>query len=61
MLFNSIFDVQEDCLSCHISFDDQIKIVESTEPAYGEYWVQGMNQAKYLLMYLCSLKTKDGI
>jgi signal transduction histidine kinase len=46
MVFNSIFDVQEDCRSCHISFDDQIKIVESTEPAYGEYWVQGEEPSK---------------
>jgi signal transduction histidine kinase len=46
MLFNSIFDLQEDCLSCHRSFEDQIKVVHSTAPAYGEYWVEGDEPGK---------------
>jgi signal transduction histidine kinase len=46
MLFNSIFDLQDDCRSCHISFEDQIKVVHSSEADYGEYWVRGDEPSK---------------
>lgn len=46
MLFNSIYESNPDCQSCHISFDTQLKILKSKEPAYGEYWVQGDEPSK---------------
>ena len=46
MLFNSIFETNSECQSCHTSFDTQLKILKSTEPAYGEYWVQGDEPSK---------------
>lgn len=46
MLFNSIFEINSECKSCHTSFDTQLKILKSSEPAYGEYWVQGDEPSK---------------
>jgi len=46
MLFNSIFKTNADCRSCHISFETQLKILQTKEPAYGEYRVQGDEPSK---------------
>jgi len=46
MLFNSIFKTNADCRTCHISFETQLKILQSEEPAYGEYRVQGDEPSK---------------
>lgn len=46
MLFNSIFETNPECQSCHTSFDTQLKILKSIEPDYGEYWVQGDEPSK---------------
>lgn len=46
MLFNSIFETNSECQSCHTSFGTQLKILKSTEPAYGEYWVRGDEPSK---------------
>jgi len=39
MLFNSIYDEDKECLSCHKSFDNQKKMLDSTTPSFGEHWV----------------------
>jgi signal transduction histidine kinase len=46
MLFNSIYDKDTECLSCHVSFDMQKKMVESNEGFYGEYHVLGDEPSK---------------
>ncbi len=46
MLFNSIFETNSECHSCHTSFDTQLKILKSSEPAIGEYWVKGDEPSK---------------
>jgi signal transduction histidine kinase len=46
MLFNSIYDKDTECLSCHVSFDVQKKMVESTGGFYGEYHVLGDEPTK---------------
>ncbi len=46
MLFKSIYEMKDKCLRCHKSFDDQIKIVNSNIPSFGEYWVQGNEPSK---------------
>lgn len=46
MLFNSIYETHDECQSCHISFDAQLKILKSNSPAYGEYFVQGDEPSK---------------
>ena len=46
MLFNSIFEINSECQSCHTSFETQLKILRSSESAYGEYWVQGDEPSK---------------
>jgi signal transduction histidine kinase len=52
MLFNSILEVKEDCISCHVSFEDQIKIMHSSEAAFGEYWVQGDDEPEKIFAYV---------
>ena len=46
MLFNSIFDEDKDCLSCHISFDNQKKMLVSNKPSFGEHRVIGDEPSK---------------
>jgi len=46
MLFNSIYETNDECQSCHISFDAQLKILKSNAPDYGEYFVQGDEPSK---------------
>ena len=46
MLFNSIFETKSECRSCHTTFETQLKILKSLEPAFGEYWVQGDEPSK---------------
>jgi signal transduction histidine kinase len=46
MLFNSIFDEDKDCLSCHISFDNQKKMLISNKPSFGEHRVIGDEPSK---------------
>lgn len=46
MLFKSFYDMNDECLSCHKSFDDQIKMLDSDTSSYGEYWVLGDEPSK---------------
>jgi signal transduction histidine kinase len=46
MLFNSIYDDDTDCLSCHISFDKQKSMLLSKVPSYGEHQVIGDEPSK---------------
>lgn len=46
MLFNSIYDADEECLSCHISFDNQKEMLRSTKPSLGEHWGVGDEPGK---------------
>jgi len=46
MLFNSIYDEDKDCLSCHISFDNQKKILLSNKASFGEHIVIGDEPSK---------------
>lgn len=46
MLFNSIYDEDKECLSCHISFDNQKEMLRSTKPSLGEHWGVGDEPGK---------------
>lgn len=46
MLFKSFYDMKDECLSCHKSFDDQIRMLNSDTASYGEYWVLGDEPSK---------------
>ncbi|HZW38595.1 MAG TPA: sensor histidine kinase [Ignavibacteriaceae bacterium] len=46
MLFNSILNMRNECLSCHKTFDDQKKIMTSSTPNFGEYLVKGDEPSK---------------
>jgi signal transduction histidine kinase len=46
MLFKSINNLKNECLSCHVSFENQLQMVKSSAPAYGEYLVKGDEPSK---------------
>ena len=46
MLFNSIFDDDKECLSCHKSFDNQKSMLKSKVPSFGEHSVIGDEPSK---------------
>ncbi len=46
MLFNSVYEMKEECRSCHESFTEQLKMVKSSVPSYGEYHVKGDEPGK---------------
>ncbi|MDP2366205.1 MAG: ATP-binding protein, partial [Ignavibacteria bacterium] len=46
MLFNSIYDDDKECLSCHISFDNQKEMLISKVPSFGEHSVIGDEPSK---------------
>lgn len=46
MLFKSVYEMKEECLSCHDSFNEQIRMVKSDIPSYGEYHVKGGEPSK---------------
>jgi len=58
MLFNSIFDKSEDCIECHLSFDDPIKMIRSNNPAIGENPVIGDEPAKVIAYYPIKIKNE---
>ncbi len=46
MLFNSIFDEDHKCLSCHTSFTNQKKMLEAKKPSFGETSIIGDEPSK---------------
>jgi signal transduction histidine kinase len=46
MLFNSIFNNDKECLSCHTSFDSQKKMLNSSIPSFGEHTIIGDEPSK---------------
>lgn len=46
MLFNSIFDKNKVCLSCHTSFDNQKKMLKAKQPSFGETSIIGDEPGK---------------
>jgi len=46
MLFNSIYDEDKECLSCHVSFENQKKMLTSVKPSFGEHRIIGDEPSK---------------
>lgn len=46
MLFNSIFNNDKECLTCHTSFDSQKKMLNSSIPSFGEHTIIGNEPSK---------------